>query len=77
MEGKGEAVVETDEETRLALNGDSVVEILSRREKDIRVTRIVRMQQGEVWAKIGDARRGLEVETPVGVLAARGSAPAR
>ena len=71
MEGKGKALIETDEGTQLALNGDSVVQIQSRWEKDAGVTRIVRMQRGEVWAKIGDTRRGLEVETPVGVLAAR------
>jgi len=71
MEGKGKALIETDEGTQLALNGDSVVQIQSRWEKDAGVTRIVRMQRGEVWAKIGDSRRGLEIETPVGVLAAR------
>ena len=71
MEGKGKALIEIDEGTHLALNGDSVVQVLSRWEKDQGVTRVVRMQRGEVWAKIGDARRGLEIETPVGVLAAR------
>jgi hypothetical protein len=35
------------------------------------VTRILRVQRGEVWARSHDARRAVEIETPVGVLAAR------
>jgi hypothetical protein len=71
MDGKGKALIELDEGIQLAVNGDSVVQVLSRWEKEQGMTRVVRIQRGEVWAQIGDARRGLEVETPVGVLAAR------
>jgi FecR-like protein len=71
MDGNGKALIETAEGIQLAVNGDSVVQILSRWEKEHGVTRVVRIQRGEVWARINDARRGLEVETPVGVLAAR------
>jgi FecR protein len=71
MDGNGKALIETAEGIQLAVNGDSVVQVLSRWEKEQGVTRVVRIQRGEVWARISDARRGLEVETPVGVLAAR------
>ena len=71
MDGKGKALIELDEGIQLAVNGDSVVQVLSRWEKEQGMTRVVRIQRGEVWARISDARRGLEVETPVGVLAAR------
>ena len=70
MDGKGKALIETDEGIQVALNGDSVVQILSRWEKARGVTRVLRVQRGEVWARI-DERRALEIETPVGVLAAR------
>jgi hypothetical protein len=71
MDGKGKALIETDEGIQVALNGDSVVQILSRWDKARGVTRVLRVQRGEVWARIGDERRALEIETPVGVLAAR------
>jgi hypothetical protein len=71
MDGKGKALIETDEGIQVALNGDSVVQILSRWEKAQGVTRVLRVQRGEVWARIGDERRALEIETPVGVLTAR------
>jgi len=66
MDGKGKALIETDEGIQVALNGDSVVQILSRWEKARGVTRVLRVQRGEVWARIGDERRALEIETPVG-----------
>jgi len=71
MDGKGKALIETDEGIQIALNGDSVVQILSRWEKARGVTRVLRVQRGEIWARVGDERRALEIETPVGVLAAR------
>ena len=71
MDGKGKALIETDEGIQVALNGDSVVQILSRWEKARGVTRVLRVQRGEVWARVSDAPRALEIETPVGVLAAR------
>jgi FecR-like protein len=71
MEGSGKALIETDEGVQLAVNGDSVVQMLSRWEKEHGLTRILRLQRGEVWARISDGRRAVEIETPVGVLAAR------
>ena len=71
IEGKGQALIETEEAIQVALNGNAVVKILSRWEKGQDMTRILRVQQGEVWVRSNDAQRAVEVETPVGVLAAR------
>lgn len=70
LDGTGKALIETAEGIQVALNGDSVVQILSRWEKEQGVTRILRVQRGEVWAR-SDGRHPVEIETPVGVLAAR------
>jgi FecR protein len=69
-DGQG-ALIETDEGAQVVLNGNAVVKILSRWEKGKGVTRILRVQRGEVWARSNDAQRTVEVETPVGVLMAR------
>ncbi|MGH7306588.1 MAG: FecR domain-containing protein [Candidatus Rokuibacteriota bacterium] len=71
VEGQGKAFIEMDERIQMALNGDSVVQVLSRWEKEHGLTRVLRLRRGEVWARIVDARRAVEIETPVGVLAAR------
>lgn len=71
IDGNGQALIETEEGIQVALNGNAVVKILSRWEKGRGVTRILRVQRGEVWARTNDAQRGVEIETPVGVLAAR------
>jgi len=68
VDGQG-ALLETEEGIQVALNGSAVVKILSRWEKGKGVTRILRVQRGEVWARSNE--RFIEVETPVGVLAAR------
>jgi hypothetical protein len=70
MDGSGQALIETEEGILVGLNGDAVVQILTRWEKEQGLTRILRVQQGEVWAR-SNARRAVEIETPVGVLAAR------
>jgi hypothetical protein len=44
---------------------------VSRWEKGKGVTRILRVQRGEVWARNDDGQRAIELETPVGVLVAR------
>jgi hypothetical protein len=71
MAGQGQALIETDEGILVGLNGDVVVQVLSRWEKAQGLTRILRVQRGEVWARSNDARRAVEIETPVGVLVAR------
>ncbi len=69
VDGQG-AFIET-EGVQIALNGNAVVKVLSRWEKGKGVTRILRLQHGEVWARSSDGQRPVEVETPVAVLAAR------
>jgi hypothetical protein len=71
IEGGGQALIETEEGSQIILNGNAVLKILSRWEKGKGVTRVVRLQRGQVWARSHDAQRPVEVETPVGVLAAR------
>jgi hypothetical protein len=70
IEGKGEALVETREGVQAALTGNTVVKILSRWERGRGVTRILRVQRGEVWVRNADAQQRVEIETPMGVLAA-------
>lgn len=65
------ALIETEEAVQVVLNGNAVVKVLSRWEKGKGVTRILRVQRGEVWARSDDNGRGIEIETPVGVLVAR------
>lgn len=69
VDGQG-AFIETDG-VQIALNSNAVVKVLSRWEKGKGVTRILRLQRGEVWARSSDGQRPVEIETPVGVLAAR------
>ncbi len=54
MDGKGKALIETDEGIQVALNGDSVVQILSRWEKARGVTRVLRVQRGVLSESGGD-----------------------
>jgi hypothetical protein len=69
-DGQG-ALIETDEGTQVVLNGNAIVKVLSRWEKGKGLTRILRVQRGEVWARNDDGQRAVELETPVGVLVAR------
>ncbi len=55
----------------VALNEKTAVKILSRWDKTAGTTRILRVSQGEIWARAGDGARQLEVETPAAVAAAR------
>jgi hypothetical protein len=71
IDGKGEALIETDEGIQVALAASAVVKVLSRWEKGKGVTRILRLQQGEIWVRNKDPQRAVEVETPFGTLSAR------
>ena len=55
----------------VALNEKTTLKILSRWDKTGGTMRILRVSQGEVWAKAGDGARQLEIETPAAVAAAR------
>ena len=70
IDGEGQALIETDEGAHVALNRGAVVKVLTRWEKGKGVTRILRVQRGEVWARNNDGQPLLEIETPVGVLSA-------
>jgi hypothetical protein len=71
VESGGQALVEIEEGSQIVLNAAAVAQILARWEKGKGVTRVVRLQRGQVWARSNDAQRPVEIETPVGVLAAR------
>jgi hypothetical protein len=71
VDGEGQALIETAEGAQVALNRSAVVKVLTRWEKGKGVTRIFRLQRGEVWARNTSGQPLLEIETPVGVLSAR------
>ena len=55
----------------VALNEKTTLKILSRWDKTSGTMRILRVRQGQVWARAGDGARQLEIETPAAVAAAR------
>jgi hypothetical protein len=55
----------------VALNEKTTLKILSRWDKTAGTMRILRLRQGEVWARAGDGARQLEIETPASVASAR------
>ena len=60
-----QALIEFTEGVVGALNQNTSVKLLSRWEKAKGATRIIRLQEGEVWVKTGEGLKSLEVETPV------------
>lgn len=60
-----QAVIDFSDGVVLALNQNTTLKLLSRWEKSKGITRIVRLQEGEVWVKTGEGPKALEVETPV------------
>jgi hypothetical protein len=73
VDGEGQALIEMEEGAQVALNRGAVVKVLARWEKGKGVTRILRLQRGEVWARNISGQPLLEIETPVGVLSAHGA----
>ena len=63
----GPAMIETEEGVQIALNTGTVAKILSRWQKDKPLTRIIRLERGEVWLR-GGPGVGFDVETPHGVV---------
>jgi ferric-dicitrate binding protein FerR (iron transport regulator) len=59
------ALIEVGEGVMVALNQNTSIKLLSRWEKAKGSTRIVRLQQGEVWVKTGSGPKAFEIETPV------------
>jgi ferric-dicitrate binding protein FerR (iron transport regulator) len=60
-----QALIDFTDGVVLALNQNTTIKLLSRWEKTKGITRIVRLQEGEVWVKTGEGPKALEVETPV------------
>jgi FecR protein len=70
-EPSSQALIELKEGVQVAVNEDTTLKLLSRWQKDKETTRIIRLQQGEIWVKTGEGPKPLEVETPVAVAAVR------
>ena len=66
-----QALIEFQEGIQVALNEGTSFKLLSRWEKDKPVTRILRLSQGEVWAKTAGGPKRFEVETPVATAAVK------
>jgi ferric-dicitrate binding protein FerR (iron transport regulator) len=66
-----QAMVQLRPGTPVALNEKTSLKILSRWDKTAGTIRILRVSQGEVWAKAGSGQSALEIETPAAVAAAR------
>lgn len=64
-DGSSQALIEFKEGIQVALNESTSFKLLSRWEKDKPTTRILRLKQGEVWAKTSGGPKLFEVETPV------------
>jgi len=60
-----QALIDFTDGVVLALNQNTTIKLLSRWEKTKGITRIVRLQEGELWVKTGAGPKALKVETPV------------
>jgi hypothetical protein len=70
-DGGSQALIEFKEGIQVALNESTSFKLLSRWEKDKPITRILRVSQGEVWAKTAGGPKRFEVETPVATAAVK------
>lgn len=66
-----QAMIEFVDGVTVALNENTSFKLLSRWEKDMPVVRIIRLKQGEVWAKTSGGPKRFEVETPVATAAVK------
>lgn len=65
-DASSQAYIQLKQGVNVALNEDTSLKILSRWQKDKPTTWILRLSQGEVWAKTtGEGPKAFEVETPV------------
>ena len=64
-DSSSQALIEFQEGIQVALNEGTSFKLLSRWEKDKPITRILRLAEGEVWAKTAGGPKRFEVETPV------------
>lgn len=70
-ETTSQALIGIKDGIQVALNENSSLKILSRWEKSKGITRIIRLQRGEIWVKTVGGPKPLEVETPVASAAVR------
>ena len=70
-DGSSQALITLSEGIEVALNEDTNFKLLSRWEKDKPTVRILRMKQGEVWAKTAGGPKRFEVETPIATAAVK------
>jgi hypothetical protein len=70
-DSSSQALIEFTEGIQVALNENTSFRLLSRWEKDKPTTRILRLKQGEVWAKTSGGPKLFEVETPVATAAVK------
>ena len=65
-DASSQAYIQLKQGVNVAMNDETSLRILSRWQKDKPTTWILRLSQGEVWAKTtGDGPKAFEVETPV------------
>lgn len=65
-DASSQAYIQLKQGVNVALNEDTSFKLLSRWQKDKPTTWILRLSQGEVWAKTtGEGPKAFEVETPV------------
>lgn len=66
-EANSQALLDFDGGTQIGLNESTVVLLVTRWEKTNGITKIIRVTQGEVWAKSGSAgSKSIEIETSTG-----------
>ena len=70
-DSSSQAMIEFVDGVTVALNENTNFKLLSRWEKDMPVVRILRLKQGEVWAKTNGGPKRFEVETPVATAAVK------
>ena len=70
-DSSSQAMIEFVDGVTVALNENTSFKLLSRWEKDMPVVRILRLKQGEVWAKTAGGPKRFEVETPVATAAVK------
>lgn len=66
-----QALITFTEGIEVALNENTSFKLLSRWEKDKPTVRILRLKEGEVWAKTAGGPKRFEVETPVATAAVK------
>ncbi len=71
-DASSQAYIQLKQGVNVALNEETSLKILSRWQKDKPTTWILRLSQGEVWAKTtGEGPKSFEVETPVATAAVK------